>query len=47
MGLHERERPSVAGGLLDEAGAVDALDGFVVAAEEGVPANDGDVLQHP
>ena len=34
-------------GLLDEAGTVDALDGFVVAAEEGVPANDGNVLQHP
>ena len=32
--------------LLGEVGAVDALDWLVVAAEERVPADDGDVLQH-
>lgn len=30
--------------LLDEAGAVDALDVLVVAAKQGVAADDGDVL---
>ena len=33
--------------LLGEVGAVDALDRLVVAAEESVPADDGDFLQHP
>jgi len=34
------------GGLLGEIGAVDALDGLGVAAEESVPTDDGDVLKH-
>src|SRR5580692_6896090 len=34
------------GALLGEAGAGDAFYLLVVAAEEGVPADDGDVLQH-
>ena len=32
--------------LLGEVGAVDALDGFVIATEKSVPSDDGDVLQH-